>query len=224
VAAALRLDLPLAHCASASVGAFVQLATALATAYALALAAAYVAVPPERPPRATRKGWADPAGTARSLSARGNREYAGAAAAPRSRLGPWLASWAPLAPLSLCYLCLLVLSYQPDTLSLLFPYSREGLASGVPQFFPTVGSISRLFSRDVTAASLWVHLLSVNAAACRWTWLQAGAGALSRAAGALGVLGCAVFAPAGVLVTFAASTFERNQFFWRPPGDWEQAL
>eukprot|EP00193_Tetraselmis_chui_P001250 CAMPEP_0177754718 /NCGR_PEP_ID=MMETSP0491_2-20121128/2160_1 /TAXON_ID=63592 /ORGANISM="Tetraselmis chuii, Strain PLY429" /LENGTH=191 /DNA_ID=CAMNT_0019270123 /DNA_START=27 /DNA_END=599 /DNA_ORIENTATION=+ len=61
-----------------------------------------------------------------------------------------------LMPVALIYLVLLAVSWQPDTLSLMMPGSvKEGLATGKPQFFPSLDGISQLFSRSITAASLW---------------------------------------------------------------------
>lgn len=36
------------------------------------------------------------------------------------------------------------------------------------QFVPKLEGIVQLFSRNVTAASLWIHLLSINLFAARW--------------------------------------------------------
>ncbi len=43
-----------------------------------------------------------------------------------------------------------------------------------PQFFPKLEGIMGLFSRTITAASLWVHLLSINLYAARTAYLQGG--------------------------------------------------
>mmetsp|Transcript_13915 Transcript_13915/g.35069 ORF Transcript_13915/g.35069 Transcript_13915/m.35069 type:complete len:262 (+) Transcript_13915:187-972(+) len=70
-----------------------------------------------------------------------------------------------LLPVALAYLALLCLSWQPDTVRILFPGSLQaGLASGFnPQFFPNLAGISHLFSRcGITAASMWIHLLAMN--------------------------------------------------------------
>ena len=70
-----------------------------------------------------------------------------------------------LLPLIAIYGVLLVNSYSPDTLSLVLPGSlKEGLSGGFnPQFIPKLDNISTLFSRVGVTASLWVHLLAVNA-------------------------------------------------------------
>ena len=96
-----------------------------------------------------------------------------------------------LLPVALAYLALLCLSWQPDTVRILFPGSLQaGLASGFnPQFFPNLAGISHLFSRcgitgkcfclhppithaetglilcvllKISAASMWIHLLAMN--------------------------------------------------------------
>eukprot|EP00873_Tetraselmis_striata_P005178 jgi/Tetstr1/425442/TSEL_015889.t1 len=78
-----------------------------------------------------------------------------------------------IAPVALAYLFLLAISWQPDTLSLMMPGSiEEGIASGKPQFFPSLDGISQLFSRSLTAASLWLHLLSINLFAARHVFLD----------------------------------------------------
>lgn len=41
-----------------------------------------------------------------------------------------------------------------------------------PQFFPKLQGIQQLFAQVITAASLWVHLLSVNLFAARHAYLQ----------------------------------------------------
>jgi len=95
----------------------------------------------------------------------------GARTQPLRRVAANLWTFAPLAVL---YLALLVLSWQPDTLSLMLPGSfEEGLRSGCPQFFPRLEGIQALLSRRVTAASAWVHLLTVNAFAGRYAYLDA---------------------------------------------------
>jgi len=74
-------------------------------------------------------------------------------------------------PLAVAYLVLLLQSWQPDTLSLMMPGSlAEGFEGGrmSVQFVPKLEGIVQLFSRNVTAASLWIHLLSINLFAARW--------------------------------------------------------
>lgn len=41
-----------------------------------------------------------------------------------------------------------------------------------PQFLPSLSGISLLFSRTVTTASLWVHILAINLFAARAAYLQ----------------------------------------------------
>jgi hypothetical protein len=43
-----------------------------------------------------------------------------------------------------------------------------------PQFMPSLDGICTLFSRWLTAASLWVHLLAVNLFAAREMYLEGG--------------------------------------------------
>lgn len=48
-----------------------------------------------------------------------------------------------------------------------------GGAGGInPQFLPSLSGIMLLFSRLVTAASLWVHILAINLFAARAAYLQ----------------------------------------------------
>lgn len=49
-----------------------------------------------------------------------------------------------------------------------------------PQFMPSLGGICTLFSRWLTAASLWVHLLAVNLFAAREMYLEGGGGLPAR--------------------------------------------
>jgi hypothetical protein len=84
-----------------------------------------------------------------------------------------LTSLRPFAPLALLYVVLLALSWQPDTVSLMLPGSlEEGLRTGQPQFFPSLRGIMALLSRRATAASAWVHLLTVNAFSGRHIFLD----------------------------------------------------
>lgn len=103
-----------------------------------------------------------------------------------------------LLPLIVIYAVLLVNSYSPDTLSLILPGSlKEGLSGGFnPQFIPKLANISTLFSRVGVTASLWVHLLAVNAF-CAFSLMHRGIAAgipvhhtivLSMAFGPLGFL------------------------------------
>ena len=77
------------------------------------------------------------------------------------------------APLGALYLALLVLSWEPDTLSLMLPGSwEEGLRTGAPQFFPQLRCIMELLQRRITAASAWAHLLAINAFLGRYIYLD----------------------------------------------------
>jgi hypothetical protein len=77
------------------------------------------------------------------------------------------------APPLLCPLPAQAVSWHPDTLSLMLPGSlEEGLRTGQPQFFPRLGGIMQLLSRRATAASAWVHLLTINAFAARHAYLD----------------------------------------------------
>ena len=42
----------------------------------------------------------------------------------------------------------------------------------MPQFFPSLDGIVKLFSRPATAASLWIHLLCINLFAARWAYFD----------------------------------------------------
>lgn len=69
-----------------------------------------------------------------------------------------------LLPLIIMYGVLLVWSYEPDMIRLILPGSlKDGFSAGFnPQFFPNINGIATLFSRTITAASLWVHILCIN--------------------------------------------------------------
>lgn len=76
-------------------------------------------------------------------------------------------------PLILTYLLLLVQSWQPDTLSLMMPGNLQtGLSGLEPQFFPSIESISTLFSRSTTVGSFLVHLLLLNVFVARSCFLD----------------------------------------------------
>ncbi|DBA73881.1 TPA: hypothetical protein ACH3X2_009532 [Trebouxia sp. C0005] len=77
-------------------------------------------------------------------------------------------------PLSIMYIALLIQSWTPETLQMIMPGSLQaGLAGKFnPQFFPKLEGIQFLFSQTITAASLWVHLLSINLFAARTAYLQ----------------------------------------------------
>ncbi len=47
-----------------------------------------------------------------------------------------------------------------------------GIGGINPQFLPSLSGIMLLFSRLVTAASLWVHILAINLFAARAAYLQ----------------------------------------------------
>ncbi|PRW60847.1 ABA DEFICIENT chloroplastic-like isoform X3 [Chlorella sorokiniana] len=103
-----------------------------------------------------------------------------------------------LAPLALVYGLLLAWSWQPDTFSLILPGSwAEGFKGGFnPQFMPSLSGICTLFSRWLTAASLWVHLLAVNLFAAREMYLE---GQLQGVPTWHSILLCMTLAPLGLL-------------------------
>jgi len=68
---------------------------------------------------------------------------------------------------------------------------RERLPGGFrPQFLPSLAGISILFSRVVTAASLWVHILAINLFAARAAYLQGEAGPTSSCTAAQRTSAC----------------------------------
>ncbi|GMH37518.1 hypothetical protein BSKO_05391 [Bryopsis sp. KO-2023] len=74
-----------------------------------------------------------------------------------------LGSMALFIPLAVVYIYLLTMSWQPDTLQLMMPGNvQEGMTGFKPQFFPKLESISALFGRLTTAASVWIHILIIN--------------------------------------------------------------
>lgn len=64
-----------------------------------------------------------------------------------------------------------------------------------PQFMPSLAGICTLFSRWLTAASLWVHLLAVNLFAARELYME-GEGGLQQASWLPAPIGRS-FVPAG---------------------------
>lgn len=75
--------------------------------------------------------------------------------APRRRItARLLASPVLLVPLGVLYLVLLVKSWQPDTLSLMFATHNN--------FMPELSGICRMFNRVGTVSSAWVHLLMAD--------------------------------------------------------------
>lgn len=103
-------------------------------------------------------------------------------------------------PLAMAYAYLLAQSWAPDTFSLILPGSfHEGLKGGFnPQFFPELQGIIQLFSRSMTAASLWVHLLAVNLFAARTVYKQGPSASFKVR---LAIVGCLTFAPIGILLS-----------------------
>ncbi|KAL4427483.1 hypothetical protein ABPG77_000772 [Micractinium sp. CCAP 211/92] len=103
-----------------------------------------------------------------------------------------------LAPICVVYGLLLAWSWQPDTFSLVLPGSwAEGFKGGFnPQFMPSLAGICTLFSRWLTAASLWVHLLAVNLFAARDMYLQ---GDVEGVPTSHSILLCMAIAPLGLL-------------------------
>ncbi|BDA46127.1 probable protein ABA DEFICIENT 4, chloroplastic [Coccomyxa sp. Obi] len=109
-----------------------------------------------------------------------------------------MASELVFLPLAASYCFLLSHSWEPDTLSLILPGSlRDGFKGGFnPQFIPKLQGIMSLFSRMVTAASLWVHLLSINLFAARSAYLQ---GLQDNFPTRHTVILCSLFGPLGLL-------------------------
>ncbi|KAL3137037.1 hypothetical protein ABBQ32_006624 [Trebouxia sp. C0010 RCD-2024] len=101
-------------------------------------------------------------------------------------------------PLSIMYATLLLQSWTPDTVQLIMPGSLQaGLAGKFsPQFFPKLVGIQLLFSKTITAASLWVHLLSINLFAARTAYIQ---GLHDQVTSWHSVLLSMVFGPLGLL-------------------------
>ncbi|KAK9842571.1 hypothetical protein WJX81_006808 [Elliptochloris bilobata] len=120
-------------------------------------------------------------------------------------------------PLALLYLYLLVHSWEPDTLSLILPGSlAEGFKGGFsPQFLPSLSGIQLLFSRVVTAASLWVHIMAINLYAARAVYLQ---GLAQGVPVRHTVLLCAVCGPVGLLSHLATCAL------WNPVATSEQVI
>eukprot|EP00884_Botryococcus_braunii_P021381 jgi/Botrbrau1/7927/Bobra.9_2s0091.2 len=95
--------------------------------------------------------------------------------APRSKRTKKVASSNLIfVPIALAYGYLLFYSWQPDTFSLILPGSlKAGFSGGFkPQFMPSIAGISTLFSRILTAASLWVHILAINLFAARTVYME----------------------------------------------------
>ncbi|KAK4733405.1 hypothetical protein R3W88_007666 [Solanum pinnatisectum] len=65
----------------------------------------------------------------------------------------------PCIVLGLLYSYLLYLTWTPDTLQLLFPSNRS--------WIPEIASIAKMFSREITLASAWIHLLAIDLFAAR---------------------------------------------------------
>lgn len=86
----------------------------------------------------------------------------------------WLSSNLVFLPLAAAYLCLLIQSWTPDTLSIIMPGSLEaGLSSGFnPQFFPKLEGIAELFSRPSVAASWLLHVMVINLFAAKTVLLE----------------------------------------------------
>ncbi|EFN59898.1 hypothetical protein CHLNCDRAFT_132919 [Chlorella variabilis] len=103
-----------------------------------------------------------------------------------------------LLPLIAVYGLLLAWSWQPDTFSLVLPGSlAEGFKGGFnPQFMPSLAGICTLFSRWLTAASLWVHLLAVNLFAARELYME---GLVEEVPTWHSILLCMTLAPLGLL-------------------------
>ncbi|KAL3372830.1 hypothetical protein AABB24_005053 [Solanum stoloniferum] len=65
----------------------------------------------------------------------------------------------PYIVLGLLYSYLLYLSWTPDTLQLLFPSNTS--------WIPELAGIAKMFSREMTLASAWIHLLIIDLFAAR---------------------------------------------------------
>eukprot|EP01024_Parvocaulis_polyphysoides_P032658 TRINITY_DN2921_c0_g1_i3.p1 TRINITY_DN2921_c0_g1~~TRINITY_DN2921_c0_g1_i3.p1 ORF type:complete len:241 (+),score=5.39 TRINITY_DN2921_c0_g1_i3:26-748(+) len=116
-----------------------------------------------------------------------------------------------LFPLIALYCYLLIKSWQPDTLQLMMPGSlQEGISKGAinPQFFPTASTISTLLSRQLTAASLWIHLLVGNFVIGRYIYLNG----LEKSLVTLHSLLLAfVCGPVGLISHMLTTIFQRKQ-------------
>ncbi|KXZ45237.1 hypothetical protein GPECTOR_57g527 [Gonium pectorale] len=126
---------------------------------------------------------------------------------PRKSSSFFTSVW-PFVPLSLAYLVLLVMSWSPDTLSIMMPGSlAEGLAGGFnPQFFPRLEGISALFARLPVAASALLHILVINLFAGRVVLLE---GLRAGIPTAHSVLLCAAAGPLGLLSHLATKALSR---------------
>jgi hypothetical protein len=115
-----------------------------------------------------------------------------------------------LAPPCVAYLGLLVMSWSPDTLSLMMPGSLEqGLTHGKfnPQFFPSLDGIAQLLSRRAVTSSAWMHLACVNLFVARHASLKAAAGGWGVAHTLLITF---VFGPFGLFSHWATSALRSN--------------
>lgn len=132
------------------------------------------------------------------------------AVAPFSRgVVRYLRHDAVIMPIALAYSLLLLRSWQPDTLSLIMPGSlAEGISAGSMnvQFVPKLAGIVQLFSRAPTAASLWLHLLSINLFSARWIMFD---GLRQRILTLHSVLVASVFGPLGLCCHFVTQLLAR---------------
>ncbi|KAK4361517.1 hypothetical protein RND71_020469 [Anisodus tanguticus] len=65
----------------------------------------------------------------------------------------------PYIVLGILYSYLFYLSWTPDKLQLLFPANTS--------WIPELAGIAKMFSRDMTLASVWIHLLTIDLFAAR---------------------------------------------------------
>mmetsp|Transcript_31189 Transcript_31189/g.99471 ORF Transcript_31189/g.99471 Transcript_31189/m.99471 type:complete len:241 (+) Transcript_31189:194-916(+) len=96
----------------------------------------------------------------------------------------------PYALMAILYGYLLVVSWSPDTLQLMFANEY---------YFPELKDMALLFSRVNTVASAWIHLLAMDLFAARQVYLEGLEGNLvTRHSLVL----CCLFAPIGLLCHF----------------------
>uniref|UniRef100_A0A3Q7FG51 Neoxanthin synthase n=1 Tax=Solanum lycopersicum TaxID=4081 RepID=A0A3Q7FG51_SOLLC len=95
--------------------------------------------------------------------------------APKAKLTQkMMESNIPYIVLGLLYSYLLYLSWTPDTLQLLFPSNTSWIPEVCStifftdsEFTFTLAGIAKMFSREITLASAWIHLLIIDLFAAR---------------------------------------------------------
>ncbi|CAN4116813.1 unnamed protein product [Withania somnifera] len=91
--------------------------------------------------------------------------YAFMIVAPKAKLTQKvMESNIPYIVLGILYSYLLYLSWTPDTLQLLLPANTN--------WIPQLTGIAKMFSREMTLASAWIHLLTVDLFAARQVYLD----------------------------------------------------